>query len=101
MFSLVLASDISISNITKDNFASEDYEEKVERIFFRICFCSTIAYARSLMFVVLSMLISHTSQRFFVVPFVLVWFTLVVKIGYDFLWPMRSSEFYTIATAIE
>ena len=33
--SLVLTSDINMSNITKNNFSSEDYEDKaLERIFF-------------------------------------------------------------------
>ena len=39
--SLILTSGISISNI-KDNFFSEVYDDKAERIFFRICLCSTI-----------------------------------------------------------
>ena len=46
---IVRASDIR--NITKNSFISEIDEGKAERIFFRICFCSTIAYARSLMLV--------------------------------------------------
>ena len=58
---LVLSSVKSPSNITKDNFSSEVYEDKAGRIFFWICFCSTIAYARSLTFVRMSMLITMFS----------------------------------------
>ena len=54
--SLVFTSDINISKITKDKFSSEFYEDKAERIFFWICFCSAIAYARSLMLVLMLML---------------------------------------------
>ena len=37
--SQVLTSDISISKITKDNFSSEVYQDKAERIFFcSLCF---------------------------------------------------------------
>ena len=50
--SLVFTSDINISKITKDKFSSEFYEDKAERI----CFCSAIAYARSLMLVLMLML---------------------------------------------
>ena len=59
--------------MTKDKFSSEVYEDKAGRIFFSICFCSAIAYARSLMLVLMlmSMLMSHAPVDLFVLSFVL------------------------------
>ena len=59
--------------MTKDKFSSEVYEDKAGRIFFSTCFCSAIAYARSLMpvLVLMSMLMSHASVDLFVLTFVL------------------------------
>ena len=62
---MVFTSDISISKITKDKFSCEVYEDKGERI----CFCYAIAYARSLMLVL--MLMSHASVDLLVLSFVL------------------------------
>ena len=78
--SLVFTSDISISKITKDKFSSEVYEDKTQRIFFRICFCSTIAYARSLMlvFMLISMLMSHALVV--IVDFFVLFFYLVLTL---------------------
>ena len=59
--SLILTTGISISNITKDNFSSKVYEDKAERIFFRICLCSTIAYAPSL--VLMAMLCMYHQRQ--------------------------------------
>ena len=59
----MLAGDLTISNITKV------YEDEAERIFFRICFCSTIVYVRSLMPAFMSMLVSHILLHFFVLAF--------------------------------
>ena len=56
--------------MTKDKFSSEVYEDKAERIFFWICFCSAIAYARNVM-IVLNMLTPQASVDFFVLSFVL------------------------------
>ena len=67
----VLTSDISIINMTKDNFSSEVYKDKAERIFFWICFWTTIAYARSLMLVSTYGLMSNTLLHFCVLPLVL------------------------------
>ena len=70
----MLIGDISTSNKTKGNFFLVVYElDKSERIFFWICFCSTIVYARSLilMLVLMSMFMPHTSLRFFGLSFVL------------------------------
>ena len=55
--------------MTKDKFSSEVYEDKAGRT----CFCSAIAYARSLMLVLMlmSMLMSHASVDLFVLSFVL------------------------------
>ena len=64
-----ITSNINISNITKDNFSSKVYENKTDKIFFCICFCPTIAYAFSVMPMLMSMLMSKTSQHFFVLPF--------------------------------
>ena len=60
-----ITSNINISNITKDNFSSEVYENKTDKIFF----CPTMAYAFSVMPMLMSMLMSKTSQHFFVLPF--------------------------------
>ena len=59
--SLVLTSDITL-----DNFSSETYQGKAGRIFFSICFCSTISYARSHKLVLMSMFTSHNSMHYFV-----------------------------------
>ena len=57
------------TSLTKGKFSSEIYEDEAERI----CFCSAIAYARSLMLVLMlmPMLMSHTSVDLPVLPFVL------------------------------
>ena len=52
------------------NFSSKVYEDKVERIFFSICFCSTKAYARSLIRVPLCLCRCLCRTHFFILSFV-------------------------------
>ena len=57
--------------------------DKAERIFFCICFCSTIAYAPSLIIVLMSMLMPHTLLHYFILSFVLVCVCVCVLVSLD------------------
>ena len=54
-------SEISTRKIRKDNYPSEVYEDKAERIFFSVvCFCSALAYMVKVLWLCLSRWLCRT-----------------------------------------
>ena len=69
--SLVHARDACIGKKQSINVCLRILKTKKKEFSFKLSFSSTTAYARSLMLVLISMLMSHTSLHFFVLSFVL------------------------------